>query len=118
MGDRRDAAARAHTWKQGAVADASSAKNDVLAIGQIVCRIETLEIFLPTVSNQFLSFLLIARPHFALHVATETLDAGRCEHRFRRTADAHVKIHGRVWQRRGYGRSDISIANHAQRRAG
>src|SRR5438045_9023002 len=96
MGNRRDATPRPHTWQECAVANSGGAKEDVLAVSQIVCRIDALEIFFVTVGDQFLSFLLIARPHFALHVATATLDSRRREHRFRPTADAPAHIPARV----------------------
>src|ERR1043166_9824429 len=117
MGARRDAAARANTWEERAIADSCRAKNNVLTIGEVICRIDAVEILFVTISDQFLSLLVIARPHFALHVATETFDSRGREYRFWRTANAHVKIHGRVGQRRRNGRRNISIANHPQRRA-
>ena len=52
MGDRGVAAARAHTWEERAVADPGRAEKDVLAVGQIVCRIDAVEIFFETVGDQ------------------------------------------------------------------
>src|SRR5580765_4408282 len=86
-----DAAVRADTAQQRAVADPSRAENNVLPVGQIVRRIDLVEILFEAVGDQFLSFLLIARPHLTLHVATQAFDSRRCEHCFRRTADAHVR---------------------------
>ena len=43
-------------------------------------------------SIKLLAFLLVARPHLALHVAAETFDSRRRQDRFGRAADAHVKI--------------------------
>src|SRR5437667_12412932 len=81
MGNRRDATPRPHTWQECAVANSGCAKKDVLAVGQIVCRIDAFEIFFVTVGDQFLPLLLIARPPFTLHVAAETFDCRHREHR-------------------------------------
>jgi hypothetical protein len=42
MRDCHDAALRPHTAQQRAVADSGCAENDVLAVGQIVSRIDAL----------------------------------------------------------------------------
>ena len=93
MRDRSDAAARPHPGEERAVADPGCAENDVLAVGKIIGGKDAVEIFPVTVGDQVLSFLLVARPHSALHVATEAFDRRRRQYRFGRTADAHVKIH-------------------------
>src|SRR5439155_239067 len=76
ISDRNDATTRAHTWQQRAVADSGRAENDVLAIRQIVRRIDAVEIFFVAVGDQLFPLLLVARPHFALHIAAETFDPG------------------------------------------
>ena len=96
MGDCRDAAARPHTGKKRAVADAGRAENDVLAIRQIVRRIYAIEIIFIAVGDQALSLLFVAWSHSALHVSTEAFDRSRRQHRLGRTTDAHVKINVRL----------------------
>ena len=81
-----------HSPQQRAVADSSRTKNNIFAVGQVVGRKDALEIFFAAIIHQFLSFLLVARPHLALHFASETFDSRRGQHRFWRTANAHVKI--------------------------
>ena len=98
MRDCSHATTRAHTWQQRAVADSGCAEDDVLAIGQIVCRIDAVEIFFVALGDQLFSLLVVAWPHFALHVAAERFDPGSREHRFGGTADAHVKINVGVGQ--------------------
>ena len=92
MSDCRDAAARSHTGKKGAVTDPGCAENDVLAIGQIVCRIYAIQILFMAFGNQAFSLLVVARLHSALHIATEAFDGSRSQYRFGRTADAHIQI--------------------------
>jgi len=94
--DRRDAAACSHTLKKRAVADPGRAENDVLAICQIVCRIDAIEILLMAISNQAFSLLFVARPHSALHIATEAFDRSRGKDCFGRTTNAHVEIDVRL----------------------
>src|SRR5256885_17095028 len=58
----------------------------------MVGRIIWFEFFYVALFDNFFSFFLIAGPHFALHVAAETFDSRRRQHRFGRAADSHVKI--------------------------
>src|SRR4029077_10267182 len=82
VGDCRDAAARSHTGEKRAVADPRRAENDVLPIRQIVRRIYAIEILFMAVGDQAFSLLFVARPHSALHIATEAFDRSRRQHCF------------------------------------
>src|SRR6476620_9739067 len=80
-----------HATQKRAIADAGGTKDTVLSGGQIVGRINSIEFFFVTLLDQFFSFFLIARPHFALHIAAETFDSRRRPHRFGRAAGPHVE---------------------------
>src|SRR5439155_10722876 len=54
-----------------AVADAGGTKDNVLSVGQIIGRMNSIEFFFVTLFDQFFSFFLVAWPHFALYVASE-----------------------------------------------
>src|SRR5438105_11585297 len=82
--------------QERAIANAGGAKDNVLSVGQIISGINPIEFFFVTLLDQFFSFFLIARPHFALHVTAETLDSCRRQPRFRRTADPPVNIDATV----------------------
>ena len=88
----RACALRFHAAQERAVADSGRAEDNVLPVRQIVGEEDAAEIFFVPVGDQLFALLVIARPHHALHVAAEAFDPGRREHRFGRTADAHVKI--------------------------
>src|ERR1700755_1122587 len=98
--DCSDPAASSDTLKKRAVADPGRAKNDVLAVRQIVCRIYAVEILFIAIGDQAFSLFFVAWPHSALHVSAEAFDRGRREHCFGRTAYAHVKVDVRLGQRR------------------
>src|SRR5262249_47217628 len=78
--------------QKSAIAGFRRAQNNVLALSEIVVGVNSVEFFLPTVGDELFLFLLIARPHFRLHLAAERFDSGRGEHSLGRSADSHVKI--------------------------
>ena len=116
MGDGGCALGPDATQKR-AIADAGGTKDNVLSVGQIVGRINSIEFFFVTLFDQFFSFFLIARPHFALHVAAETFDSRRRQHRFGRAADSHVKIDAAVGNGGRHCRRDVAVPDHAKGRA-
>src|SRR6266536_1970508 len=63
-----------------AVANPSRAKDDVFSVRQIIGEKDALEIFFAAISDELLALLLVAWPHFALHIAGETCDPRRREH--------------------------------------
>ena len=85
-------------------------------MGEIVRRENVLEVLFIAVDDEFFALFLIARPHFALHLAAETFDPRRRQHSFGRTADAHVKIDIGFGKGGRHCRGDVSIADHPQRR--
>ena len=105
---------RADAAQHRAVADPGRAKDNVLPVRQIVREKDAVQIGLVPGRNERLAFLVVARPHHALHVAAETLDSSGREHGFRRAADAHIKINPAVGNRGRHGCGDVAISDHPQ----
>src|SRR4029077_4423120 len=101
-----------HATQKRAIADAGGTKDNVLSVGQIVGSINSIEFFFATLFDQIFSFFLIARPHFALHVAAETFDYRRRQHRYGRAADSHVKIDAAVGNGGRHCRRDVAVPDH------
>jgi len=64
------------TGQQRTVADAGRAEDCTIPFHHVVHRVNAVQFVRSDLSDQTLSFLVIARPHLQLHVATERLE--RC----------------------------------------
>src|SRR6516165_8598571 len=110
--------AHANPSQQWAVADSTSAENDVFAARQVRRVEDAVQLLFQAQSNYVLILFVIARPHHRLKIPSEAPDCRGREDSLRSPPNTDIEIYTAFrdrWRDRG---GNISIRNHSNHRAG
>ena len=101
-----------HATQKGAVGDAGGAKEDPVALGEVLRQIHAVEEFLVALRDQHALLEAVLRPDFRLQATAQASEPGGGKHAFRSAADPDVEIHVALGKRGSDGRGDIAIGDH------